>query len=381
MKKMNVLYLFVFLFILAGCETTSEPVRADVNKPVFGDVGSLIVTIGDSMNLFEGVTATDEEDGDLTSEIVITNFTLLPIENNVFTTEGEYTVTYNVTDSDGYGTIYNRQLIVNPITGACGSTIEGMVLTFCDDFTDAVNPDATGLDMDLWGYQNGDGSEYGIPGWGNNEQQYYQEENSYVEEGLLYIEAELDTVGGKAYTSSKIVTNTKFSQAFGRFEARIMLPAGDGLWPAFWLMPEDSVYGGWARSGEIDILEAKGRLVDQVSGAIHYGGSWPNNTYQHGSYDFAEGESITDFHVYAVEWTDTSIKWFVDDDLVWEATDWYSEGNEFPAPFDQEFFMILNLAVGGNFDGNRLPDSSIFDEDVVMVIDYVRVFQYEQNTK
>lgn len=380
MKKIIMSFTLVLaLFTLASC--VEEPMVEEINEsPVFGAVDDLTLTVGDSIDLYAGMTASDPEDGDVSDNIKVTNSRDLPLLGTTVTSAGTFTIDYYVFDSKGADNIYERQLTVVEIVvdlGNCVSDIPGMVLTFCDDFSEAENADDTGLDMDKWGYQLGDGSEYGIPGWGNNEQEYYKEENSYVSEGNLYIQAKLEEYGGKTYTSSKIVTDQKFSQTFGRFEAKIMLPLGDGLWPAFWMMPQDSVYGGWARSGEIDIMEAKGRLPYHASGAIHYGSNWPNNVYQHGSIELAEGEGIDTFHVYAVEWTSTSITWYVDDEVMWEATDWYSKDNEFPAPFDQDFYLILNLAVGGNFDGNILPDDSIFDEDVLMIVDYVRVFQYE----
>lgn len=359
-------------------ETTEVSSEVNTNKPVFGDMDALIGYIDESIDLFEDVTVIDEEDGDLIDQVTIINLTELPITNGFADTTGYYIIQYQVIDSDGNITIKERYLIIREVLTACDIVVEGMTLTFCDDFNEAENTNSQGVDIDKWGYQNGDGSEYGIPGWGNSEQQYYREENSYVEDGFLFIEAKLEQYGGSAYTSSKLVTENKFSQTYGRFEARIKLPLGDGLWPAFWMMPQDSVYGGWAASGEIDIMEARGRISNEASGAIHYGGQWPNNTYQHGSYTFPQGQGIDTFHVYAVEWTDTSIKWYFDDILVWEATEWYTEGQDFPAPFDESFYMILNLAVGGHFDDYRLPDSSIFDQPVVMIVDYVRVFRFDE---
>jgi beta-glucanase (GH16 family) len=389
MKKLIIILLFVMTVTLTACndtepldddqkETPDETPEVIVNKPVFDNMDDLEGYIDASIDLLQGVSVTDEEDGDLTEEIGFVNLEELPISNGVPHTTGSFVIQYYAVDSDGNITIADRNLIILEALTECDIELDGFTLTFCDDFNEAENMNAQGVDIDKWGYQNGNGVEYGIPGWGNGEQQYYREENSYVEDGFLFIEAKLETYGGNAYTSSKLVTENKFYQAFGRFEARIKLPLGDGLWPAFWLMPQDDVYGGWAASGEIDIMEARGRLSREASGAIHYGGVWPNNTYQHGTHIFPQGEGIDTFHVYAVEWTDTSIKWYFDDTLVWEATDWHTDGHDFPAPFDQSFFIILNLAVGGGFDGNRLPDDSIFEEPVVMVVDYVRVFQFDE---
>lgn len=393
MKKFLLLGLVLFSgFVLSSCVEEKNEVIGDL--PVFATADTLTKHVGDEVDFLEGITVSDTEDGDLTASVLVTNSKSVYLDGVKLTTVGEYTIKYSVIDSDDNTVLFERTLIVlakvveeeeedeskedEVNLGNCVSYTPGMTITFCDDFNFAVNADATGVDMDKWGYELGDGSAYGIPGWGNSELEYYKEENSYVEDGNLYIEALLENFGGKKYTSSKLVTDQKFSQTYGRFEARIQLPVGTGLWPAFWMMPEDDVYGTWARSGEIDIMEAKGRLPQHASGAIHYGGNWPNNRYQSGGLDLAENKGIDTFHVYAVEWTSTSIKWFIDNTLVWEATDWYSDGNEFPAPFDQDFYLILNLAIGGNFDSGRAPSDSLFDEPVLMVVDFVRVFQFDE---
>ena len=258
----------------------------------------------------------------------------------------------------------------------CTETFDDKMITFCDDFESADNPNAQGVDLSKWAFQTGDGSQYGIPGWGNNEAQYYREENAFVEGGYLNIQLKNEAFGGKGYTSARLWTNNIFSQTYGRFEASIKLPLGNGLWPAFWLLPDNTTYGTWAANGEIDIMEAKGRLPYEASGAIHYGGQWPNNTYSFGTYTFPSGQSINEFHTYAIEWEENVIRWYINDNLFYQTSDWYSENGAYPAPFDTSFYIILNLAVGGTFDGGQLPDASIFNEDVLMQLEYVRVFQY-----
>lgn len=236
-----------------------------------------------------------------------------------------------------------------------------------------------GVNLDNWGFQNGTGTEYGLTDWGNNEQQYYQEQNATVQDGKLVIEAKKETVEGKPYTSTRLFTKDKFSQKYGKFEARMKLPLGNGLWPAFWLLPETDIYNGWAASGEIDIMEARGRIPNEIGGAIHYGGNWPNNKYSGGTYYFEEGTSISDFHVYSVEWEPGEIRWYVDGELFHTETNWYGQSNgqpakyAFPAPFDQEFYILLNLAVGGHFDGGLIPEDS--DLPAKMEVDYVRVYE------
>ncbi|MCT2537075.1 family 16 glycosylhydrolase [Aquibacillus koreensis] len=269
-----------------------------------------------------------------------------------------------------------------PILLASTSTIEhehyeDWELVWNDEFEGTGdNLNANGIDLDKWSFQNGTGAAYGLDGWGNDEQQSYQEQNAKVEDGKLIISAKKERTHGKPYSSAKLYTKPTYSKTYGKFEARMKLPEGDGLWPAFWMMPTDDVYGGWANSGELDIMEAKGRLIDEVGGTIHYGGNWPNNVYSHGSYHFEEGDDITNYHIYSVEWEPGEIRWYVDGELYHTENNWYSLGennSDFPAPFNQDFHMILNLAVGGTFDGYRLPDDT--ELPAQMEVDYVRVYE------
>ncbi|MCR2823116.1 carbohydrate binding domain-containing protein [Lederbergia panacisoli] len=247
------------------------------------------------------------------------------------------------------------------------------------------NFDGNELDTTKWsidtgnGFENPDGSWN--PGWGNNELQYYDENNVKIENGKLILEGRKESIsdnhGTYQYTSGKILSRGKFSKKYGKIEAKMKLPKGKGFWPAFWMMPEDDVYGGWAASGEIDIMEGKGSIPNKVGGAIHYGGGWPNNTYTAKDYEFSSGD-ITDFNVYSLEWEPGELRWYVNGELYQKLNNWNSTGTgnaakySYPAPFDQEFFIILNLAIGGHFDGN--PDGSTEFPGQVEV-DYVRVYE------
>ena len=249
-------------------------------------------------------------------------------------------------------------------------------LTFEDVF------EADELDTDTWRIDIGNGfyndGEW-VPGWGNNELQSYQEDNVFLEDSKLILEAREEHIvddfgeGGEFdYTSGKVLTDDSFSQAYGRFEASMKLPEGQGYWPAFWMMPQDDVYGGWAASGEIDIMENRGSETDKVGAAIHYGDLWPDNTYSEESYQFPEGQSTTEFNEYAIEWEPGEIRWYVNDELYSTKTEWSTAYGKFPAPFDQEFHMILNLAVGGLYGGE--PDETTEFPGRVEV-DYVRVYE------
>ena len=235
---------------------------------------------------------------------------------------------------------------------------------------------AAQLDPESWFFEEGDGSQYGIPGWGNNELQWYLPDGALLENGNLVITAREEASNGRDYTSARIITRDRFAFRYGRIEARIRLPGGQGLWPAFWLLPQDFAYGGWAASGEIDVMEAVNLGVggnNTVHGTIHYGGEWPNNTFTGGDY-VVPTDATTDYHVYAVEWDPTEIRWYVDDVMYLVQNAWSSTGAPYPAPFDQNFYILLNVAVGGNWPGS--PDAStIFP--VTMEVDYVRVYSGE----
>jgi beta-glucanase (GH16 family) len=244
-------------------------------------------------------------------------------------------------------------------------------LSWNDEFNE-IN--GTGVNPDKWVYELGNGNG----GWGNNELQYYTNstDNVYQKDGNLVIKALKDDTTGQI-TSGRIKTQGKFSTKYGKLEARIKLPTGTGLWPAFWMMPEKDIYGGWAASGEIDIMENKGRLPGEVYGTLHYGGSWPNNKYSGNTYTFPEDESTAKFHTYSLEWEPGEIRWYVDGKIYQTQNNWYTNASNgekysYPAPFDQDFFVILNMAFGGNFDGGQKDESVLPGE---MVVDYVRAFE------
>jgi len=247
---------------------------------------------------------------------------------------------------------------------------DALTLVWSDEF------DGAQLDPNVWFFETGDGTESGIPGWGNNELQYYLPDNAQLDAGLLKIEARQESIGGFNYTSARIDTYERFAFKYGRIEARIRLPGGQGIWPAFWMLPQDYAYGGWAASGEIDIMEAVnlgGSGGNTVLGTLHHGGESPNNVFTGNSY-VVPSDATTNFHTYALEWDAEEFRWYVDDVMYAMQNSWSSTGGPFPAPFDQSFNIILNVAVGGNLPGS--PNAStVFP--VTMEVDWVRVYSGE----
>ncbi|MCM3694342.1 carbohydrate binding domain-containing protein [Neobacillus niacini] len=248
------------------------------------------------------------------------------------------------------------------------------------------------IDRSKWTYDIGnwivDEDGNGITsGWGNNEKEYYTDsnENAFIDDGKLVIKAKKEQVtdqfGSYEYTSAKLKTKGLFSKKYGRYEIKAKLPVGKGLWPAIWMLPEEDKYGSWAASGEIDIMEAWGSRPNTVAGTIHYGEGWPNNKHTGKEFMLPEKRGIDSWHTYALEWEPGELRWYVDGELYQTQNKWYSKGKDnaanytYPAPFDQEFYLVMNLAVGGWFDGN--PDETTkFPSQ--MEIDYVRVYDLKK---
>jgi beta-glucanase (GH16 family) len=231
--------------------------------------------------------------------------------------------------------------------------------------------DGTSLNLANWSHQLGDGCSVSTNncGWGNNELQWYQPENTEVSSGTLKIVAKRQTVQTRNYTSSRIRTINKGDIKFGRMEARMKMPIGQGIWPAFWMMPTDNVYGNWPQSGEIDIMEYLGHERATTHGTLHFGNPSPNNANTTKSFTLTEGGFDDGFHTFALEWSENDIKWFVDGYLY--STKTRADVGSARWPFDQKFHFILNLAVGGNWPGNP-NGSTVFPQ--TFEIDYVRVY-------
>ncbi len=259
-----------------------------------------------------------------------------------------------------------RLLAAGMLVGAMGpvSAAEWRMV-WSDEFV------APGIDGAKWTHEvNGAGG-------GNSELQYYtaRPQNSFIQDGKLVIRAIKEVYTGpdgtRDYTSARLNTKNKGDWTYGRMEIRAKVPGGQGLWPAIWMLPTDNTYGGWAASGEIDIMEHKGDEPENLYTTIHYGGTWPANT-NNGS-TFAGPDLTLDFHEYAVEWAPTQFRWYFDGNLVYTTSTWYSTSAAYPAPFNERFHMLLNVAVGGNFLPNPPANPNYFPKE--MQVDSVRVYE------
>ena len=266
------------------------------------------------------------------------------------------------------------------------------------------------LNYDYWHVQIGRGALYGLTGWGNAELQFYRRENIAVRDGNLVITAMHHSTpqGGGApgpasvWTSGRLRTTgaAGATTLYGRIEASISLPIANGLWPAFWMMPQETVtgestiYGGWAASGEIDIMEARGRQPDRTNGAIHFGGNWPNNVFTAGyyffpNYGYGEGQNnIRNFNTFAVEWEPGEIRWYVNDTMYMRQNRWHTRGANqqadftYPAPFDQPFHILLNMAMGGMFDPSATLNPADFaDGGLNKYVNYVRIWHQNESIR
>ena len=254
--------------------------------------------------------------------------------------------------------------------------IEGYDLLWNDEF----NGDA--LDESIWNYEPHE------PGWTNEELQEYttSTDNVFVRDGNLVIKAIKSEKDGKDYyKSGKVTAQNKKDFTYGKVVARAKVPEGKGLWPAIWMMPQDeSYYGQWPKCGEIDIMEVLGSDVKTAYGTLHYG---EPHGEQQGTVVLDNGSFADDFHEYSVEWEPGEMRWYIDDELYLTVNDWFTavQGEDekpYPAPFDQPFFVQMNLAVGGTWPGD--PDENTDFDNAEFEIDYVRVYQkpeYDTNVK
>ncbi|MDE3236094.1 MAG: family 16 glycosylhydrolase [Bacteroidota bacterium] len=275
--------------------------------------------------------------------------------NGVFQTVPSGNVTYKYPSSGNY--------TVNVVAKSAGGKTASqsvqitvtvkLSLVWSDEFNTPGSPDAS-----KWGYDLGGG------GWGNNELEYYtsRTDNAFVSNGTLKIIAKKESYGGSNYTSARLLTKGLYSFQYGRIDVSAKLPATTGTWPAIWMLGNNISTAGWPACGEIDIMEQNGSNKNIIYGTMHY----PTQANPNGDGGTTQVSSaVSAFHKYSAIWSATSIQLLVDDVV------YYTLPNSSKLPFNQNFFMILNLAIGGNFGGSVDPN---FVSDQ-MEIDYVRVYQ------
>lgn len=256
--------------------------------------------------------------------------------------------------------IYNATVLAKNDAGFISKTVKVEIIVatavfWSDEFNYTGSPDGS-----KWGYDIGNGNN----GWGNAEVQYYTDrpENAYVSNGTLKITLKAENFGGKSYTSARMLTKGKFSMQYGKVEVRAKLPKGGGTWPAIWMLGNNIDQVGWPACGEIDIMEHVGNQENKIYHTLHYPGHSGGNAT---GFNHMISNATSEFHIYAMEWTAASIQFYVDGILK------YTFPNNSTVPYNHNFFLILNVAMGGNFGGTVDPAFS----SSAMEIDYVRIYK------
>ncbi len=344
MLSLNLLFAFFSLFNSGCSKKDSTPVKVAPTNLV---VSAVVSATGNGKVDFtasatNAVTFTyDFADGE-TATTTLSNY------SHTYKTVGTNTYKVTVTAKSGDGLTLQKSIDVTVLVKPPFST-----LVWSEEFNTDGAPDPA-----KWGYDLGAG------GWGNSELEYYtnRPDNAIVDGGVLKIKALKENYLGSAYTSARLLSKDKFDFKYGKVEARAKIPAGVGTWPAIWMLGSNISTAGWPACGEIDIMEHVGKNLNTIYGTLHYPG------HSGGSANGATTvipTATTDFHIYGLEWTETSIKILVDGVV------FHTVPNNSTVPFNQNFFFILNVAMGGNFGGPM--DASI--TSAVMEVDYVRVYQ------
>lgn len=401
-KSLYFLVLIISLFIYSGCDDDNDGTPDPLNLPVL-HVTDITVEEEDQDKVIQTeVTLT----GDNTTNAIVTiaalsgtaespdDYTLLTSGKLIFA-PGEITKTIDIRIKADEGKeaqesfqikLYNPQnvsiekdiinvTITDDDDNVAGLTIpsggfispesyDGYSLIWRDEFS------GDSLNTADWNYEIGNGCPNNC-GWGNNEAEYYREDNTSIVNGHLVITAKKQNYEGFEYTSSRLTTKGKQQFKFGRIDIRAALPEGKGIWPALWMLGSNVDAVGWPASGEIDIMELTGDIPNRVVGTVHYGANFAQHEFKSTSKFAASGDSYQEkFHVYSINWENNLIEFLVDDEVYSTITP--ADLNGQPWPFNKFFFFIFNVAVGGNWPG--YPDSSTrFPQ--YLIVDYVRVFQ------
>jgi hypothetical protein len=340
-------YLISFLsiiWLLVACEKDSDggstlaprlivvASPSDSSDGIVNFVATAPNATGFSFDFGDGTLGTAGADGKVT---------------HTYTTIGSKTYYVVVSATNGTETTDKRTI---PVTVEIKSDLPGLI--WADEFGIDGPPNPAN-----WTH------EIGAGGWGNNELQHYtnRSQNSTVSGGFLKINLIKENFSGAPYTSARLISKNKFEFKYGRVEVRAKLPAGGGTWPAIWMLGADINQVGWPACGEIDIMEHRGNEPNKIHGSLHYPGRSGGNPVTNTT--TATNVSTT-FHVYKVDWSAASIKFYVDDNM------FFNVPNSQAIPFNKDFFMILNIAMGGTFGGAVDPAFTSSS----MEIDYIRVF-------
>lgn len=341
MKKMNLILISLIALVTScskGDSNTGTSNTAPTNVTLVANVST-----DNSGNVTFTATATNAINFDFGFGNGVFQTAASGVVTYKYPSSGTYTVNVVAKSSSGLTASKSIQINVSVVSS----------LIWSDEFDTPGAPDPA-----KWGYDIGAG------GWGNNELQYYTNrlDNAIVTNGTLKITAQKENYMGSSYTSARLLSQNKFSFKYGKVETRAKLPAGVGTWPAIWMLGNNISTSGWPACGEIDIMEHLGRDLNKIYGTVHHPGHSGGN---------ADGGTVvisnatTQFHIYTMEWTASSIKFSVDN------VTYYTFPNASTLPFNQNFFLLLNFALGGNFGGAIDPAFTA----ATFEIDYVRVYQ------
>lgn len=371
MNKITYCFLCLLLHFFSGCNGDSDGnsvllpsnlvVSVEVSDDGSGDVS--VTATADNANFFmiyfgeeADETPVKTTNGQAIYSYSASGIYTIRVQANATASkfiEEETEISISVADGEG---------VIIPATGYTSPTsYAGLTLIWEDDFA------GTGLNTSNWTWEIGRGTN----GWGNNELQYYRQENTTVRDGHLIITAKKENFSGAAYTSSRIITKDKRTYQYGRVDIRAALPKGQGIWPALWMLGNNFPTVGWPQCGEIDIMEMIGGAgrENTVYGTLHWdnAGSYACTCGDDG-YSLSSGTFGDEFHVFSIVWNANTITWYVDNVQFHQIDISPAAMSEFDLPF----FFIFNIAVGGNWPGN--PDGSTnFPQH--LIVDYIRVFQ------
>ena len=395
---------FILLFLLVACgeeDNTTMPITAPADLPRLS-INDTSISEGNEgeKTLAFTITVDGTYEGDIRMDVstndgsALAGIDYMPIEetmtitspatslevnipiisdnlregNEHFLVQLNNAVNATISNPNGRGLIQNDDTFSNtPEEGySTPDNYDLWKIKWADEFNGAA------VNTEDWTFEMGNGCNNGLCGWGNNELQSYTDrpENVRTENGLLVIEAKQE--GSTSYSSTRMISQDKQELRFGRIDIRAKLPKGQGLWPAIWMLGANIDEVGWPACGEVDIMELVGHDPKKVHGTVHYGQPSPNNRFTGASSVAPTGDFSDRFHVFTLVWHPNAIYWYVDDFLYFEITPAKLVNEQYP--FNNHFFFILNVAVGGNWPGN--PDeTTVFPQR--MEVDYIRVFERE----